>query len=73
MISVWIDTYPEDFREPPSYTCLSKLETFAQQHVPESDLAIRLRHKMDKFRKEDASKAGKAKIDVDILFHPEIK
>ena len=53
-----MDTYPEDFREPPSYPCLHTLESFAKQHLPESDLSIRVRHKMEKFKKEDIGKSG---------------
>ena len=58
VITVWIDTYPEDFRDPPSYKCLVQLETFTHIHLPDSDLNIRVKHKMDKFRKEDASSSG---------------
>lgn len=56
---MWIDTYPDDFHDPPSYLCLAKLEKFARQHVPESDLGIRLKHKIDKFKREDNNKSGK--------------
>ncbi|XP_060590682.1 ral guanine nucleotide dissociation stimulator-like 1 isoform X2 [Ruditapes philippinarum] len=64
VLSMWIDTYPDDFRDPPSYPCLAKLEKFARQHIPESDLGIRAKHKIDKFRKEDNSKS-----DSNIEFH----
>lgn len=53
VLSVWMDSFPEDFRDPPNYPCLHTLESFAKQHIPESDLSVRVRHKIDKFRKED--------------------
>ncbi|KAL3871362.1 hypothetical protein ACJMK2_039369 [Sinanodonta woodiana] len=56
VISVWFDTYPEDFREPPDYPCLHTLEQFAKNYVPDSDLAIRAQHKIEKFQKELAGK-----------------
>ena len=58
VLSVWMDTYPEDFREPPGYPCLHYLENFAKQNIPESDLSIRVRHKIEKFKKEDLGKSG---------------
>ncbi|KAH3792902.1 ral guanine nucleotide dissociation stimulator-like 1 [Dreissena polymorpha] len=64
VISVWMDTYVEDFREPPTYPCLACLQNFAQKHVPDSDLVIRVKHKMEKFRKEDLGKS-----DGNIEFH----
>ncbi|XP_052789709.1 ral guanine nucleotide dissociation stimulator-like 1 isoform X1 [Mya arenaria] len=57
VLSVWIDTYPEDFREPPTYPSLRTLESFAFDHLPDSDMAIRVKHKMERFKKEDLSKS----------------
>ena len=57
-----MDSYPEDFRDPPSYPCLHAIESFAKQHIPESDLSVRARHKIDKFKKEDLGNSGKTKI-----------
>ena len=64
-MSVWIDQYPEDFREPPDYPCLASIEHFALTHLPDSDLAIRVKHKIDKFKKEDLNNAGKIWLLVD--------
>ena len=38
------------------------LEKFSKQQMPESDLSVRARHKIDKFRKEDANKTGMIKF-----------
>ena len=58
VLSVWLDTFPEDFRSPPDYPCLSRLEAFARDQVPDSDLGVRTRHKREKFRKEDLGNSG---------------
>lgn len=72
---MWIDTYPEDFRDPPTYPCLTSIEHFATTHLPESDLAIRVKHKIDKFKKEDLNNSGMFPIDngSDKLFFLNIK
>lgn len=58
VIFVWLDTYPEDFQEHPDYTCLHTIEQFAQTYVPESDMAIRAKHKIEKFKKEATAVKG---------------
>ncbi|XP_021345418.1 ral guanine nucleotide dissociation stimulator-like 1 [Mizuhopecten yessoensis] len=57
VISVWLDTYSEDFREEPDYPCLHTLELFSTQYIPDSDLAMRARHKIDRFHKEALSRS----------------
>lgn len=52
VLSVWLDTYPEDFRTPPHYECLETLLRFAEESVPDNDLAIKAQHKLDRFLKE---------------------
>ncbi|XP_064616076.1 ral guanine nucleotide dissociation stimulator-like 1 isoform X2 [Liolophura sinensis] len=52
VLSVWLDTYPEDFRTPPNYECLETLLRFAEESVPDNDLAIKAQHKLDRFLKE---------------------
>lgn len=52
VISVWLDTYPEDFREEPDYPCLQMLEKFAQEYMEDRDLVFRAKHKEERFRKE---------------------
>ena len=41
VIFVWIDTYPEDFDEPPNYPCLTSIKTFAKTHMHSTDIADR--------------------------------
>ena len=37
-LHVWLDQFPEDFRDPPNYPCLSQLEAFCQKIMPGSEL-----------------------------------
>ena len=37
-LHVWLDQFPEDFRDPPNYPCLSQLEAFCQRIMPGSEL-----------------------------------
>ena len=55
-----MDTYPDDFRDHPDYTCLRVLETFSHQFIPESDLELRAGHKIEKFQREAACSSGKS-------------
>ena len=54
-----MDTYPDDFRDHPDYTCLRVLATFSHQFIPESDLELRAGHKIEKFQREAACSSVK--------------
>lgn len=58
-----MDTYPDDFRDHPDYKCLKVLEAFSNQFIPDSDLELRARHKIEKFERETVSNS-----DGDIKF-----
>ena len=58
VISVWMDTYPDDFREDPDYLCLQTLIKFSERHLPDSDLSSRAKHKREKFQKEVSNRSG---------------
>lgn len=58
VISVWMDTYPDDFRDHPDYKCLKVLEAFSHQFIPDSDLELRARHKIEKFEREAVCNSG---------------
>uniref|UniRef100_A0A0L8IDY7 Ras-GEF domain-containing protein n=2 Tax=Octopus bimaculoides TaxID=37653 RepID=A0A0L8IDY7_OCTBM len=64
VISVWLDTYPEDFREDPDYPCLQMLEKFAQECMEDRDLAFRAKHKEERFRKEAQQNRVKFKYKI---------
>ena len=42
-LHVWLDQFPEDFRDPPNYPCLSQLESFCQKIMPGSELDEKVR------------------------------
>ncbi|XP_039281395.1 LOW QUALITY PROTEIN: ral guanine nucleotide dissociation stimulator-like 1 [Nilaparvata lugens] len=52
-LHVWLDSYPEDFRDPPLHTTLYQLLYFAQTHLPESELQLKVKHKLDRFTRDD--------------------
>ncbi|CAL1534302.1 unnamed protein product [Lymnaea stagnalis] len=54
VIFVWLDTYPEDFHDPPDYTCLNELERFARDSAPGSGIEVKVKDKLEGFRQEDA-------------------
>lgn len=53
-----MDTYPDDFRDHPDYKCLKVLEAFSHQFIPDSDLELRARHKIEKFEREAVCNSG---------------
>ncbi|XP_065226724.1 ral guanine nucleotide dissociation stimulator-like 1 isoform X2 [Planococcus citri] len=52
-IHVWLDSYPDDFRDPPLHAVLQKLISFAQHYIPESDLLLKAKHKLQRLLNED--------------------
>jgi len=53
VISVWLETYPEDFREPPDYSALTSLIEFALCNAFDNDLAQKAREQLSTFRNRD--------------------
>uniref|UniRef100_A0A8D8LI68 Ral guanine nucleotide dissociation stimulator-like 1 n=1 Tax=Cacopsylla melanoneura TaxID=428564 RepID=A0A8D8LI68_9HEMI len=53
VLHVWLDTYSDDFKDPPLHPHLHDLLCFAQHHFPESELYAKIQHKWDKFNKID--------------------
>ncbi|GBP62803.1 Ral guanine nucleotide dissociation stimulator-like 1 [Eumeta japonica] len=45
-LHVWLDTYPEDFRNPPHHPALQQLLTFTQIHLPGSELHTKVLHRL---------------------------
>lgn len=52
-LHVWLDSYPEDFRAPPTHPTLHQLLYFCRQHLPDSELEVKVRHRLDRFNRED--------------------
>ena len=52
-LHVWLDSYPEDFRDPPLHATLHQLVYFTQTHLPESELQLKVKHRLDRFTRDD--------------------
>uniref|UniRef100_T1JJE6 Ral guanine nucleotide dissociation stimulator-like 1 n=1 Tax=Strigamia maritima TaxID=126957 RepID=T1JJE6_STRMM len=52
-LTIWLDTLPEDFRDPPKYALLHQVMDFVEKYMPDNELQLRARHRLDKFLKED--------------------
>ena len=61
VIFVWLDTYPHDFNKPPEFESLRTLHEFALKHIPDSDLAQRVKLKLTVFSKEDSDNDSSGK------------
>ncbi|XP_063838545.1 ral guanine nucleotide dissociation stimulator isoform X6 [Ostrinia nubilalis] len=58
-LHVWLDTYPEDFRQPPHHPALQQLLAFTQLHLPGSELHSKVLQKLAVFSAErNGSGAG---------------
>ncbi|KAK4292309.1 hypothetical protein Pmani_034906 [Petrolisthes manimaculis] len=57
-LQVWLDAYPEDFRDPPDFPGMQQLRAFTQTHLPDSDLHIKVGYKLDKMKKEEEVKGS---------------
>jgi len=51
-LHVWLDQFPEDFREPPNFPCLSHFESFCRRVMPGSELDSKVQRKGKVLRKE---------------------
>nr|XP_053641691.1 ral guanine nucleotide dissociation stimulator-like 1 isoform X2 [Cherax quadricarinatus] len=57
-LQVWLDAYPEDFRDPPSFACLQQLWEFTKTYLPDTDLNIKVGYKLEKMRREEDLKSS---------------
>lgn len=64
-LHVWLDSYPEDFRDPPLHATLHQLLYFTQTHLPESELQLKVKHRLDRFTRDDQM------LDTCAYFQPE--
>ncbi|XP_050530881.1 ral guanine nucleotide dissociation stimulator isoform X2 [Daktulosphaira vitifoliae] len=51
-LHVWLDSYPEDFRDPPLHTCLRCLRSFTFLYLPKTELHIKATYRLDRYLKE---------------------
>ncbi|KAF7282319.1 hypothetical protein GWI33_002892 [Rhynchophorus ferrugineus] len=51
-LHVWLDSYPEDFKDPPNYTALRMLLNFCEDYLPNTELDAKVRHRLDRYTRE---------------------
>ncbi|KRT86599.1 hypothetical protein AMK59_263 [Oryctes borbonicus] len=51
-LHVWLDSYPEDFKEPPNHPALLQLVHFCEEYLPATELEAKVRHRLDRYSKE---------------------
>lgn len=48
---MWLDAFPEDFRDPPNYPLLNQLLAFCEEHAKDSELHFKVKHRYDRLLK----------------------
>jgi len=66
-LHVWLDQFPEDYKEPPNFPCLSHLENFCRRVMPGSELDNKVQRKAPIIRKESAMKISGAPLIQQLL------
>ncbi|KAI4464465.1 guanine nucleotide exchange factor [Holotrichia oblita] len=51
-LHVWLDSYPEDFKEPPNHPALLQLVHFCEEFLPATELEAKVRHRLDRYARE---------------------
>ncbi|XP_066147548.1 ral guanine nucleotide dissociation stimulator-like 1 isoform X2 [Euwallacea fornicatus] len=51
-LHVWLDSYPEDFKEPPDFIALRLLLNFCEDFLPNTELDAKVRHRLDRYSRE---------------------
>ncbi|XP_044268325.1 ral guanine nucleotide dissociation stimulator-like 1 isoform X1 [Tribolium madens] len=51
-LHVWLDSYPEDFKDPPNYTALNHLLHFCEEFLPATELHAKVQHRLERYSRE---------------------
>ncbi|ELT96210.1 hypothetical protein CAPTEDRAFT_226540 [Capitella teleta] len=62
--SVWLDLYPDDFKEPSEFPTLHLLIDFAKRYMPESDLQHRASRNLSVFHRDEDPEAPISVDDI---------
>lgn len=49
---MWLDSYPEDFKDPPNHTALRQLLDFCEEFVPATELDAKVKHRLERYSRE---------------------
>jgi ral guanine nucleotide dissociation stimulator-like 1 len=55
---VWLDAFPDDFRDPPDYPLLNQFLLFCEQHAKDSELHFKVKHRMERLIKNPEPSAS---------------
>ncbi|XP_017780060.1 PREDICTED: ral guanine nucleotide dissociation stimulator-like 1 [Nicrophorus vespilloides] len=55
-LHVWLDSYPEDFKESPHHPALIQLVNFCEKYLPATELEAKVRHRLDRYSREQPPK-----------------
>lgn len=47
-LHVWLDAFPEDFREPPDFCLLKQLAAFCEEQAKDTELHFKVKHRMER-------------------------
>lgn len=48
-LHVWLDSYPEDFKDPPNFSALKELLDFCEEYLPSTELDAKVRHRLERY------------------------
>lgn len=51
-LHVWLDSYPDDFKESPNHLTLTQLLQFCKEHLPGTELEAKAKHRLEKYGRE---------------------
>lgn len=51
-LHVWLDSYPEDFKEPPNHPSLTQLVHFCEEYLPATELEAKVRHRLERYSRD---------------------
>ncbi|XP_072393340.1 ral guanine nucleotide dissociation stimulator-like 1 isoform X2 [Diabrotica undecimpunctata] len=51
-LHVWLDSYPEDFKDPPNHPALRQLLHFCEEYLPSTELDAKVRHRIERYTRE---------------------
>lgn len=60
-LHVWLDAFPEDFRDPPHYPLLNQLLTFCEHQAKDTELHFKVKHRYERLVKN--LEAGDTKLN----------
>lgn len=51
-LHVWLDSYQEDFKDPPHHPALNQLLQFCEEYLPATELDAKVKHRLERYSRE---------------------